>query len=429
MEFPRRHLTAVIKKTPNTMAIPTRTTRASSHRLSDVVRLIVVVAMVVMVAWNMSLLSVASQRQDDVRLRSVGQRQPPQAELQQQLQQQQLYQKAHKPAAEPAPRDLGDRPWFLQPKTYEDASGCDFSEAVRRFEPSELEINCDNIASLELGEYIGEGFWREVFKAQWKGREVAVKVVKSKLLQRTDIIPRHVEEAVAMFPIREAPNIVSLVGWCNTTVVVEYVALKLDELVFDPSADLPVRVALQLARDAARGLAQLHTAPGGPFAHTDIQTRQFLVEPNGRLKLNDFNRVKYVGPSRLPGESNLKCLARTNLAKGKWRSPEEYRKEDIDEATDIYSLALVLWTLRSRVKPFEGLPREQVYVRVPEGLRPPIEAMQDYPTAMQELVVRAWHGDPSQRPTAQAIADEIQQILDQYDSERRQQPAKEARAT
>ncbi|KAJ0393273.1 hypothetical protein P43SY_001092 [Pythium insidiosum] len=401
--------------------MPTRPPR-TSRRISDVVRLLVVVAMLVMVAWNMSLLSAA-------RLRSVALKSPPQAEIQHQLRQQ---LKQHEPPAhqqqqqqtvEPTAPPMDGRPWFLLPQTYEDKSGCDFSRAVRLFEPRELEINCDNIASLELGEYLGEGFWREVFKAQWNGREVAVKLVKPKLLERADIIPRHVEEAVAMFPIRQAPNIVGLVGWCNTTVIVEYVALKLDELVFDPSADLPVRVALQLARDAARGLAQLHGAPGGPFAHTDIQTRQFLVEPSGRLKLNDFNRVKYVGRSRLPGESHLRCLARTNLAKGKWRSPEEYRREDVDESTDIYSLALVMWTLRSRVPPFESLPREQVYARVPEGLRPPVEAMQDYPQAMRELIVRAWHGDPAQRPSAQAMADEIQQILEQYDSERRRQPA------
>jgi hypothetical protein len=48
-------------------------------------------------------------------------------------------------------------------------TGCDFSTAVSLFKPEELEINCGNIDELLLGDFIGAGFWREVYKASWKG--------------------------------------------------------------------------------------------------------------------------------------------------------------------------------------------------------------------------------------------------------------------
>lgn len=314
---------------------------------------------------------------------------------------------------------------------------------MKELRPEELEINCDNIDELQLGEFLGQGFWREVYRANWKGleiersasylvffvfakefsllllwigRDVAVKVVKEKLLNRSDIITRHVEEVAAIFPVRNAPNIVSLVGWCNTTVIVDYVPQKLDELLYDSNEIVSVRRALELARDAARGLAQLHSAAGGPFAHTDIQTRQFLVDTDGKLLLNDFNRIKYAGPRLVDGEATKeKCTFETPIAKGKWRSPEEYEHIELDEKLDVYSLSLVLWSLRSREKPFGDLSRDQVYEEVPLGVRPPVEGMGGFPKAMQSLVVRAWDADPAKRPSAAELAAGIEKILDEYE--------------
>ena len=42
------------------------------------------------------------------------------------------------------------------------------------FKPDELELNCNNIDQLEVGEFIGKGFWREVFKTKWNGPVVLV---------------------------------------------------------------------------------------------------------------------------------------------------------------------------------------------------------------------------------------------------------------
>ncbi|CAI5700343.1 unnamed protein product [Peronospora effusa] len=253
------------------------------------------------------------------------------------------------------------------PETYRRKHGCDFSAAVAQFKPEELELNCVNMDQLEKGEFLGKGFWREVYKTKWKGREVAVKYVKKIHMNRTDIITRHVEECASIFPIRNQPNIVKLVGWCKTTVVVEYIPHQLDKL--------------------------LHNAPGGPFAHTDLQVRQFLLDADGTLKLNDFNRVD---------------------RQGKWRSPEEYQHLRLDEKLDIYSLSLVLWTLRARVKPFRMYSKSKVYAMVPKGVRPSVKKMSDYPQQMQDLIVRGWDNDPKKRPTATEMVDEIERILASY---------------
>lgn len=239
--------------------------------------------------------------------------------------------------------------------------------------------------------------------------------MKDHLLNRSDIVTRHVEEVAAVFPVRNAANIVPLVGWCNSTVIVDFVPQGLDELLYESDEPISVRRSLELALDAARGLAQLHGAAGGPFAHTDIQSRQFLVDQRGKLLLNDFNRIKYAGPRLVDGKPTPEmCTFATPVAKGKWRSPEEYRHEQLDEKLDIYSLSLVLWSLQSREKPYEDLAREKVYREVPEGARPPVDKMKRFPAEMQNLIVRAWSTDPAKRPSAAELAKGIEKVLASY---------------
>ncbi|CAH0478783.1 unnamed protein product [Peronospora belbahrii] len=315
--------------------------------------------------------------------------------------------------------DIADRDseeaWWLDPETYRTEDGCDFSAAVALFKPEELELNCGNMDQLQYGEFVGKGYWRNVFKTTWNGQDVAVKVVKEKLMNRSDIISRHVEECASIFSIRNEPNIVRLVGWCMTTVVVDYLPHHLDELLFMSNDSISVHHALKLALDATRGVVQLHNALGGPYAHSDLQPRQFLIDANGTLKLNDFNRIKYTGPRLIDGvPSSEKCTFTTSVAKGKWRSPEEYQDLELDEKLDIYSLSLVLWALRARVKPFWMLEKADVYKQVPKGLRPSVEEMSDYPQPMQDLIIRGWDNDPTKRPSAQEMADEIESILASY---------------
>ena len=69
---------------------------------------------------------------------------------------------------------------------------------------------------------------------------------------------------------------------------------------------------LRMSVEIAKGLETIHTIPGGPFHHTgsiyitfyvtcvyrmcvflDIQPRQFMVDSEGHVLINDFNRGIY----------------------------------------------------------------------------------------------------------------------------------------
>ena len=191
----------------------------------------------------------------------------------------------------------------------------------------------------------------------------------------------------------------------------------MDQLILDHNTDLPVQKALELALGAAKGVAQLHTIAGGPVAHVDIRSDQFLINEQGTVLLNDLNLLKYVGQNRLPKKSGEKCSFQRDVAGGTWRAPEEYGFTELDEKIDIYSLGVVFWSLRARANPYttNKLPNKEFQKAVSTGaLQLEAAAMSDYPQAMRDLVFRMWDLDPSQRPSAPEVVEQLQAILQNY---------------
>ncbi|EQC32941.1 TKL protein kinase [Saprolegnia diclina VS20] len=304
---------------------------------------------------------------------------------------------------------------LLAPARYTSVAtaGCNFASTVAAFDPFDLPLHCGNMHELETHEVLGKGFWRSVLKATWQGKPVAVKVVHQNLAWRSGILERHVEEAAVLYQLRDAPHIAHLVGWCNTTIVVEYFPRNLDEVLHDPTTPAwSMAETLSLARDAAMGVAELHAAGA---VHVDLQPRQFLYEEaSHRLVLNDFNRLRYNGRNS-SSSSNEICEFHIPIAKGVYRAPEEYLLQPLNAKVDVYSLALVFWSLVAREAPYKAWSRDEVYANVPEGLRPEVAVLSPYPPAMQNLVQTMWATDPEERPSAADVATQVAAILAQVE--------------
>lgn len=138
--------------------------------------------------------------------------------------------------------------------------------------------------------------------------------------------------------VKDHPNIVHLLGKCESDMVTEYFPNYLETLLLgvgvssDSSEDsresvplvkISTRRILEMARDAARGLQALHEAEGGPIVHADLQPRQLLLDDQGVVKINDLNRCRFMGTD----EDGKPCPFKISKANGVWRSPEEYSDE------------------------------------------------------------------------------------------------------
>jgi len=272
------------------------------------------------------------------------------------------------------------RKHFLDPESYRQGDGCGHSDIIRNFKPEELKINCDNIHEVKLGKLLGSGLKRKVYEGEFRGQQVAVKKVwhnPIKYRVRTMIML----EAATSFQLIGASNIASLLGWCDTTIVLSKAAGNLDQLIKEQ--EISVQRALKMALDLTKGVQQLHAVP---MVHNDFFPHQILFTDEGTLLLSDFDSVFYAGNSN----SGTKCR---------------------DTKDNIYRLALMLWMLRAKERPHRFL-----WWKWMEPNRPPMEKMSDYPQAMQDLIVEAWDANPNKRPSATEMVQRIEAILHDYNS-------------
>ena len=76
------------------------------------------------------------------------------------------------------------------------------------------------------------------------------------------------------------------------------------------------------------------------------------------------------------------------------------------QTTDIYAFGIIMWEMNSQERPFHDIVHDKVLaLRIVKGLRP--EITKDTPPFYQDLMQKCWHFDPTKRPTANEIMDEL----------------------
>ena len=174
----------------------------------------------------------------------------------------------------------------------------EFGLLLRRNRLEENDDNHNN--STETFGYVGSGLWRNVWKVRgYENVPLVIKMMKGEHDYDRRNLDRHRRDALSMERLTLSPNIVSIYGYCGNTVLTEYLPRGLDTIVYhdgdlkqnDTIATRHTPLGrLRLALQVARGVAAIHTISGGPIIHADIQAKQFLVDSQGVVKLNDFNR-------------------------------------------------------------------------------------------------------------------------------------------
>jgi hypothetical protein len=156
-------------------------------------------------------------------------------------------------------------------------------------------------------------------------------------------------DALVMERLTASPRIVDMYGHCATSVNTEFLPDELEPLLIpgdgdgdyledkedvDPQNDFTITQKLDYALQMAESIADLHGFKDGVLVHDDIQTLQFLFAPDGRLKLNDFNRAEAMLFDEETGEY---CRYQNGAGGGDYRAPEEYVDGRLNEKIDVFS--------------------------------------------------------------------------------------------
>lgn len=201
------------------------------------------------------------------------------------------------------------------------------------------------------------GSWRTTWHVD--GDEVALKMLNYDRSFDEESIQAHAIDAMVMDQLTSSPYTVNAYGFCGQSVFTEWASLSGRDHV--KSYDVKNRARLKMARDLARGLADLqafrhihsYTATNitALFAHNDINIAN-TIYVDGMLKWNDFN----IGVFLRNEKKNMTqgCGSPVRFKGDLWRSPEEVKNISYVEVeqSDIYGFGNVLYQVMTRHQPW-----------------------------------------------------------------------------
>jgi tRNA A-37 threonylcarbamoyl transferase component Bud32 len=290
---------------------------------------------------------------------------------------------------------------------FDEASGCGIVDKIEPLDPSNLDVNCDNINEVTIGQLRGIGANKIVYEGYWKGRVYAVKMRKpsSHRLegQTSPPVDLTLKEAALLHGLRRQPNIIPLVGFCDGVALTE-IGQPLQDFAY--TGNLTPKTRVQYALEIARSVDQIHSIPGGLLLHGDLTFKQYLLLESGTLVLGDLDTVKYVGDERCRrpvsgGNPNLAPEQLAGIAEGQL----------VDEKTDIYALGNMIWSLLSKEYIFHYVDRQELPAKILNGLRPNVTKVAGYPQSITEVLLECWALAPESRPTASHVVARIQEAL------------------
>ncbi|CAI5489164.1 unnamed protein product [Closterium sp. Naga37s-1] len=272
-------------------------------------------------------------------------------------------------------------------------AGVEFMDVLmdgRIMDIGEAEIDWNDI---EMGERVGAGSFGTVYRAEWAGCDVAVKVLINQDMQEEQLL-EFKREVVIMRRLRH-PNIVLFMGAVtkppHLSILTEFLSRgSLFRLLHRPGAKETLKEdrRIRMAMDIARGINYLHHCTP-MIVHRDLKTPNLLVDKNFTVKVCDF------GLSRNKNSTFLS--SKSGAGTPEWMAPEVLRNEPSNEKSDVYSFGVILWELVTLLQPWDGMNPMQVVGAVGfQNQR--LTVPPDLDPALSTLILDCWHNDPKDRP-------------------------------
>ncbi len=249
---------------------------------------------------------------------------------------------------------------------------------------------------------VGRGGMGIVWKAAQLllDRVVALKVIHPHLASRPGFVQRFQREVRALARLNH-PNIAQAHDAEQTGelhfLVMEFVEGRSLDRVLDQRGRLPPREVLDLARQAALGLAHAHERG---ILHRDLKPHNLIVSPAGVLKIVDFGLA-----GLMAGDAQAVTAASALLGTPDYTAPEQaLDPRSADPRSDLYSLGCTLYHLLTGQPPFPGGTALRKLVRhQEESPRPVRDLCPDVPPPLAALVARLMHRNPARRPGSAAL--------------------------
>lgn len=185
--------------------------------------------------------------------------------------------------------------------------------------------------------------------------------------------------------------------------VMEYVPGKpLNKVIAESGGKLPLETALRYAYEIAEALDYAH---GQGVIHRDIKPANILIGEDGHAKIADF------GVARI--NRALSTSAGGIFGSPAYMAPEQLSGGAADARSDLFSLGVVLYSMITGFRPFQGNSARTVCYKVVNIEPVPVTSFQaELPPALDSIVSRAMAKNPRERyQTGAEFAGDIQNLI------------------
>jgi WD40 repeat protein/tRNA A-37 threonylcarbamoyl transferase component Bud32 len=251
----------------------------------------------------------------------------------------------------------------------------------------------------QLGQYtiiamLGSGGMATVYRAQQTSirRDVAVKVIETKLTDNPEFIRRFEREAQTVANLNH-PHILKVFDFGNQDGLI-YLVMEL-QAGGSLAARLKANGKLD-AEDVARYLDQigaaLDHAHNRGVIHRDLKPQNVLLDQDNNAILSDF------GIARIAGDMTRMTGSGMAMGTPSYMAPEQWYGRDVDARTDVYALAVMTYELLAGALPFTGdTPPTLMYQHLNDP-PPPIRRLRhDLPQSVEKVLIKGMAKRPEAR--------------------------------
>jgi ankyrin repeat protein/tRNA A-37 threonylcarbamoyl transferase component Bud32 len=267
---------------------------------------------------------------------------------------------------------------------------------------------------LEYTKELGAGASGKVYKARWREKEVAVKVLSNVNMDA------QIEEFKKEFKIMNAVKSPFMIQFYGASLkplmmVMEFCARgSLYHVLNDKTLDINWERALNIAIEMANGIAVLH-GWDPQIVHRDLKSLNLLVTSDWKIKVADF------GLSRFTTGGNMETFKKL-CGTFAYCAPEIFGGTSFTDKSDVYSMGMVIWELIIRVtkghyeQPFSEYKQLQfdfqILVQAAQGLRPTLP--DNTPAAIAEVFKKCCDAKPESRPSAKEVVQLLETVKENY---------------
>ena len=253
------------------------------------------------------------------------------------------------------------------------------------------------IGKYRVLEALGRGGMAQVFRAYHAqlDRYVAIKVLRSDLVEHEEFLARFRREAHAVSGLRH-PNIVQVFDFDAQDeqyyMVMELLEgntlrAKLNEY-RTHGERMPLAEVLRILVDVLNGLGYAHNEG---VIHRDIKPANIMLTKRGQAVLTDFGIAQIVGATQYTVSGAL-------MGTLSYMAPEQGFKGHCDSRSDIYSLGIVFYEMLTGYTPFDAdTPLAILMKHLNDPLPLPSKIDPALPAVLEPIVLKALAKDPEDR--------------------------------